>query len=363
MSDHKGPISFAPPTQNESAFFKELREEIKLYFKSRKISPLANTRMWMRAIFFFTAYAATWISLTFLHPDPALALFLCVFLGFLGTGIALNVGHESSHHNYSQKTWLNEVLYFISMNLIGTYSYLWKVGHISTHHTLVNIPGRDVGADANHVLRFTTETPLKPRYRYQHFYAPFLYCTYSITWVLFRDWRVYFSGVMANHRFQRTPMHLAELIFIKIFYFYYMLILPIRYSGYEINQIIIGFLVIHIVLSLYVAALLFTSHLNSMVQFPEPIQGKVTHSYIRHQFLTTLDIHPESKVANFFLGGFNSHVIHHLFPNISAIHYPELMKILKKLSAKYDLPYLEGGIRDAVIGHFKFLKKMATQSK
>lgn len=353
-------IAFQSPTQNESAFFKELREETQSYFKSRNLSPLANTQMWMRAFFFMAAYIFTWSILTFFHPHPALALLLCVFLGFLGTGIALNIGHESSHYNYSKKRWVNELLYFISMNLLGTYSYLWKVGHINTHHTLVNIPGRDVGVDANHALRFTVETPPKPRYRFQHFYAPLLYCSYTLAWVLMRDWRVYFSGTMANHDFKKSPKHLLELVSIKLFYFFYMLILPIYFSGFTVGEVLFGFVVTHVVLSLYIAGMLFTSHLNSKVEFPEPVNGAIPHSYIRHQFLTTLDIYPESKIANFFLGGFNSHVIHHLFPNISAIHYPELMKILKRLSEKYGLPYREDTVIGAVSAHFLFLKRMAS---
>ena len=68
----------------------------------------------------------------------------------------------------------------------------------------------------------------------------------------------------------------------------------------------------------------------------------------------------ENKIMNWFSGGLNFQVEHHLFPNICHIHYKKLSEIVKKTASEFQLPYNEyKTTREAIKSHFIFLKSMA----
>ena len=70
----------------------------------------------------------------------------------------------------------------------------------------------------------------------------------------------------------------------------------------------------------------------------------------------------KSKLVNWFTGGLNYQVEHHIFPNISHVHYDKIAKIVKKTSSDFNLPYNEfNTFFDAIRAHFKFLKTMGVK--
>lgn len=55
----------------------------------------------------------------------------------------------------------------------------------------------------------------------------------------------------------------------------------------------------------------------------------------------------------------NHQVEHHIFPNISHIHYGKIAEIVKKTAKEFNLPYNEfKTTRKAIIAHFRYLKEM-----
>ncbi len=337
----------------------ELHAEVHAFLDQKGKTRFADLRMKLRMGFLFAVYSSLWASICFGTLTVAQAFICWLFLGITGTSIALNVGHEASHSVFSKSRWVNGILYQAGMSILGVSGYLWKVGHLETHHRWVNIPGYEVGVDANHVLRLTVETPWKARYRNQNWYAPLLYAIYTLTWVLFRDWRVLWSGRMSGHSFENGPKRFAELFFVKAFYFTYILAIPILYSPFSVGEILIGFLGFHLFSSIYLAAMLFTSHLSTEPTFALPdSDGNLPDSFVTHHLRATMDVLPESRVMGFLLGGFNSHAIHHLFPSICSVYYPEMTAILKRKCAEHRMPYLETSVSGAVISHFRYLKKM-----
>ena len=65
--------------------------------------------------------------------------------------------------------------------------------------------------------------------------------------------------------------------------------------------------------------------------------------------------------TRFFMGCFNYHVIHHLFPNVSHIYYPEINKILERYVAEYRLPYRKVPLLVSLKNHFRLLKENRMQ--
>jgi len=74
---------------------------------------------------------------------------------------------------------------------------------------------------------------------------------------------------------------------------------------------------------------------------------------------TTSDFDPKNKIIGWFIGGLNCQVEHHLFPNISHVHYHKISDIVKKTARKYGLPYhAQSSFFKAVVQHRKMLNKL-----
>jgi linoleoyl-CoA desaturase len=344
----------------DHAFSEALRRRVLEHLRAHPSGRFAGALTWLKVALLLASYLGVWAALSFARLTPAEGAGLALLLGFLGTCIALNVGHEAAHSVFSRREWVNALLYCAGFDLLGFSGYLWKLGHNRTHHQAANVPGRDVGCDGGPLLRLAAHTPWRPYHRYQHLYAPFLYSIYTLAWVLFRDWKVLLSGApIAGVRVRHSPWRVAELAAIKAFYFAYAVGIPLAYSSFTPVQVLAGFVLMHMALSLYIAAMLFTSHLAEEPAFPVPdAQGRLPHSFARHQLLTTQDYHPESRLAAFFLGGFNAHAIHHLFPRVSSEHYPRLSAILARTCREHGIPYLTTTIRQGVASHLRYLRKM-----
>ena len=70
----------------------------------------------------------------------------------------------------------------------------------------------------------------------------------------------------------------------------------------------------------------------------------------------------KNRIMNWFTGGLNHQVEHHIFPNISHVHYTKISKIVRETAQEFNLPYNEyKTTRKAIIAHFRHLKHMGQQ--
>ena len=71
---------------------------------------------------------------------------------------------------------------------------------------------------------------------------------------------------------------------------------------------------------------------------------------------TTNDITNDNWFIRFFMGCFNYHVAHHLFPNVNHVYYPRITTMVKEFCAKYDLPYRQFSLWSSLRNHYLLLK-------
>ena len=92
--------------------------------------------------------------------------------------------------------------------------------------------------------------------------------------------------------------------------------------------------------------------------------GSLKNTWAIHQLKTTVNFSPKNKLINWFTGGLNHQVEHHIFPNISHIHYGKIAEIVKKTAKEFNLPYNEyKTTRKAIIAHFNYLRLMGMKPK
>jgi linoleoyl-CoA desaturase len=155
-----------------------------------------------------------------------------------------------------------------------------------------------------------------------------------------------------------------KMVLFKVLYLAQMIVIPSLLLDLSLMTTIWAFLLLTVFGSLVITLVLLSTHVGEDANFPEPNSENILpHSWSYHQVITAADFGTKSHTINLLFGGFNHHVIHHLFPHICHIHYAQLTPILIETADKYGLPYRSKKyLAAAVLSHFKLLKRNAQNS-
>ena len=149
------------------------------------------------------------------------------------------------------------------------------------------------------------------------------------------------------------------LIVSKIIYLFYALIIPLMVIDLAWWKILFGFMLVHLIMGLFLAMILIPVHVLDDSDFPEPdSNGVIDNSWVIHQIESTSNFGANSWLLTQLAGGLNTHIVHHVFPNICHIHYFELTKIIRDTSKEYGIKFRDKSVVQAMVSHFRFLKNM-----
>ena len=146
-------------------------------------------------------------------------------------------------------------------------------------------------------------------------------------------------------------------------YFLLWIVLPIFIIDAPWWTVLIGFVVMHYTAGLILSLVFQLAHVIEDAEMPEPdSSGTMKNTWAIHQLLTTVNFSTKNKIVNWFTGGLNHQIEHHIFPHISHVHYTKIGAIVKKTAREFNLPYNEyKTTRSALFSHFRFLKQMGVQ--
>lgn len=345
-----------------SGFSKALSQRVDAYFQDLGASRHANLEMIFKTLLGFVLWIGTYLWLMTGRFSSLEIVGVYVVHGFAQLYMAFNIAHDANHGAYSKSKGVNRALGCV-FDLVGASSYIWRLLHNDAHHSFVNIRGADTTLISGNIFRFSPHDPRRPFHRYQHLYAPFLYCLSTLDWVLTKDYRWLFQPRFGNRRIVRHPIGELVLLFTaKAFYYTYMLVLPLYYLDVPWYSIVLGFFVMHFFLGFTIALIFQPNHFNEQASFPEADEeGHISNDYIRHIFDTTVDYARGNRFTTWILGGLNLHVIHHMFPAICHVHYPALTKIVKATAAEHGLSYRETRtVTGAFLAHLKWMKSLGS---
>ena len=89
----------------------------------------------------------------------------------------------------------------------------------------------------------------------------------------------------------------------------------------------------HVTMGFTLALVFQLAHVVEHVEF-EAAAGMdhklIENEWAIHQIKTTANFAPKNKFINWYVGGLNYQVEHHLFPRISHVHYPAISGIVQK---------------------------------
>jgi linoleoyl-CoA desaturase len=269
--------------------------------------------------------------------------------------------HDGNHGAYSNKSWVNKFMggsiYILAGNV-----YNWQVQHNVLHHTYTNILGHDEDLEAGRILRFTKEAKWFKHHKFQQYYSVFLYGLLTFNWAITTDFiqmKSYLKRNLSYGEFKKPVVHWTTLIITKIIYFSIWLAIPML-MGIIWWKVVLGFFVMHYIAGVILSVVFQLAHVVNETANPIPDEnGEIENTWAVHQLYTTANFAPKNWLVNYYTGGLNHQIEHHIFPNISHIHYNKIAEFVKQTAKECNLPYNEfQTTREAIYSHFTHLRDL-----
>jgi linoleoyl-CoA desaturase len=278
-------------------------------------------------------------------------------------GIGTSVMHDANHGTYSNNKTINNLVGSI-LEVIGGYTVTWKIQHNVLHHTYTNIAGLDEDIGSIILLRLSPRQKWYWFHRYQHIYAWFFYMVMTLFWMTAKDY-LQVVRYKQHDLLVKQKVSLEQALFritlYKLFYYSYILFLPVMFSGMPWYYVLLGFLIMHFTAGLFLSCIFQPSHVMETSSFSEPVSSdgerRMEDSWAVHEVKNTTNFAPDNRVLSWFIGGLNYQIEHHLFPNICHVHYPHIAPIVKSTVLNFGLPYhVQSTFLKALREHARMLK-------
>lgn len=334
-------IQFIAQNHNEKDFSETLKKRVNDYFKTKNISQKGNFSMYIKALILLSIYIFSFCILVFFPIGAFFGIIMSILMGIGEAGIGMSVMHDAAHGAFSKKKWVNS-LFASTMFILGSNVFNWKVQHNLLHHTYTNIYGFDQDISTKAGIRLCNHAPLKKYNRFQFVYAFLLYGMMTIS-KLFSDLGqlVEFNknGITKEQKTNGTK-EIFVLVVTKLLYFTIVLGLPFMFSSYLWFEILIGFLIMHLTAGIIMSVIFQMAHVVEGADQPLPDKnGVIHHEWLVHQLATTTDFAPKNFILNWYVGGLNFQIEHHLFSNICHIHYKRIAPIVRQTAQEYGITY------------------------
>lgn len=253
-------------------------------------------------------------------------------LAILLIGLGMQQGgwlaHDYLHGRGKVCSWCGMLL----GGLVNAFSFTWWSHKHNTHHIYPNRKGSDSDVHNEPVIFLwppfeDEDTPFR---RYQHFYYPFAYA------LLYVSWR------MQSLKFAIGSRNIGELALMALNYTW-LLYLPAMVA---IGSVIAG--------GFFVAIVVTANH-----QTEEMLEPDEAYNYIVDQYRTTRGVHCADPFCEWFFGGMQYQLEHHLLPMVPRYRYPEARVVLKKFSEDHGLQFHVNGVASIMKLNYDTIKRIA----
>ncbi len=348
------PVFTKPKGQD---LFQLLRQEVNKVV--RELEPKRRIAIVVKAILFPSLYILAYFAALTWGGTHTGILYACYFLlGILLVLNFLNLIHEAVHNTLFNKKVFNK-LYVHFFDLMGANSYIWKVRHIRLHHNYPNVMGWDSDFEQSSLARVFPHGRYSKMHHYQHLYLPLVYPLYLFNWLLIRDFKDFFNRDKLVWKVTTIPVvEYVKLFIFKTFFLFYILLLPKLLLDISWGQMVLAFVIMMFTASIFSLIVLLTPHAVPDSEFPMPdVHGRMPTSWFVHQLSTTNDVTEDNWFTRFFMGCFNYHIAHHLFPSVNHVYYPEVTKVIQQFAREHQLPYRQFPLAVSLHKHYELLKR------
>lgn len=357
-------IKFITNDPQQQAFSTALRKNVQDYFKTNHISTKGDGRMIFKTAVMLALYVMPFVLILTIPMNIFAAILLLIVMGIGMAGVGMSVMHDAIHGSYSSHKWVNKIA-SASIYFIGSSPSTWAIQHNILHHTYSNITGYDEDIETKGFVRLSRNAPWKKYQRFQQYYA-FLFYGFMTLAKLFGDMPQLFkynrSGLTGEQN-NKPIREVIRMIITKTIYLVAIIGLPLWLTDFSWWQTLIGFLIMHMVGGMIMSTIFQLAHVvEGATQILPDEQGVIREEWMVHQLNTTSDFARNNWLLNWYVGGLNYQIEHHLFSNICHVHYPKLAPIVERTAREYGITYnLKSSFTNALKSHILTLVKLGKQ--
>jgi fatty acid desaturase len=276
--------------------------------------------------------------------------------------VGLAIQHDANHGALFQSAALND-FFGLFDDFIGGSSLIWRHHHVIGHHLFTNDEHEDPDTSAGlPLVRFHPSSPYKWYNSYQHIYFPIVSSLFGFAYH-FSDTGHYLKGKFKDIKIHplslrdRLEFWLGKLTNLTLFVF-----IPFWLHGISFLPRMILF---QMVGSLYLALTFAVSHNTQEIYSTIDSSKKNSpKDWAELQISQSSNWGTDNWFANFFTGGLNQQIEHHLFPSVSHRHYPALSKIVHRKCIERNIPYVSyGSFYENLCSLFTHLKTLGEAPK
>jgi linoleoyl-CoA desaturase len=341
-----------------SPFQTALNERVNAWFETAGKDQRGDHRLFIK-----TAVIVLWWLTSYAVVMTGIGGWLGLILGALSMGLALaglgfDVMHDGNHGAYGRSRRVNRTMGAVS-DLLGSSSYFWRHKHNVLHHTYPNVVGTDDDIDVGVLGRMAPGQQHFGFHRLQHLYMWALYGLISIKWHWFDDFYQFSRGTIGPARVPRPKGgELALFIGGKVFFFGWAIVAPIVVLG--AGPGLLFYLISQFTLGVVLSVTFQMAHCVEEAEFA-PVTDDAVYEvdFARLQLDSTVDFARGNPMITWFMGGLNYQTIHHLFPKISHVHYPDVARIVEAVCAEHAVTYkVTPSLGGALRSHYRWLRHM-----
>lgn len=251
---------------------------------------------------------------------------------------AIFIIHDILHTQYYKSKKLAKYISYFFVIIVSSSPSWWAKNHHMHHHPWANIIGKDSDITILNNI-FVSRIPNKG-------YGIFYFLAFWLGMFIVYPYFIVQSylTVIKKKKYFELLMMLLHIILIWLPIFYYM----------SLVDAIIVFITLFSLLSLWMGLGFSMNHFGC-----ETFTVKESESMdvMSLRMRTTRSLKP-GIFTQWFYGGLNAHIEHHLFPSASRFKMLELQKFVKEYSKKYNLEYHEDTILESYRQINKILKRI-----
>lgn len=344
------------PKDDQDELFYRIRGRVNRLVE--ELEPGYRRHMLLKACLFPPLYFGLYALALASGRNPAVLYGCYAGMGLLLVVNFLNLIHDAVHGVlFRSKKWNSLFIRFF--DLMGANSYVWSIRHTRLHHNYPNIMGWDSDIEQSSLARIFPHGAYSRIHKYQHLYLPFIYPLYLLNWLLVRDFKDFFNRKKAVWKVTVIPVSEYWILFgFKLFFLFYTIVLPKLVLGITWMQALTAFLIMVFIASIFSLLVLLSPHANTENEFPLPdAKNKLPYSWFIHQLRNTNDVVHDNWFIRWFMGSFNYHVAHHLFPAVSHVYYPEITRLIREEAEKHHLPYRAYPLITTLVNHYRLLRE------
>lgn len=265
-----------------------------------------------------------------------------VFMAFVLTQIGF-IAHDTGHRQAFQNARKNDLYGLIHANLMVGMSYGWWLKKHNLHHAYPNLHDVDPDIDIP-VIAFSEEDALKKRG-----VAKFIVKYQSILFfplLLFESISLRVGSIEFLMKSKDWKYRAAEVILLILHFTWYFGVIFYALSGWHA----ILFIVIHQALHGFYLASVFAPNHKGMLILPKDTNV----GFLRLQVLTARNVkaHP---VTDFWYGGLNYQIEHHLFPSMARNKLREAQIVIRQFCEERGVSYYETSMFRSYVEILQFL--------